>query len=277
MLQIVTVRQTGTRVSAEDQGMMERLERLEEQMGRFGEKLETLCANSDIPFDERHLVRRPRLSLEVFPTRSGAAQAATLSAASLSPAMERAESSSSNGMNTDAPAPPSTPSLHAELTSEDAAPNVLSDDAAAATFDALDAPVVDAEPTSAIPAKGENISALPVDNQTHAAHAISPPLAEPAETAAPAAIPGVNIIQPTPDNSQEAVQRSFNLIPPGAINAAGMRTRSRSRSRTLAPQETDVAMAAAQTDSSRGGNESPLPFKRPLDAEDSSSKRQRTG
>jgi hypothetical protein len=38
------VRQTGTRVSAEDQGMMERLERLEEQMGRFGEKLETVVS-----------------------------------------------------------------------------------------------------------------------------------------------------------------------------------------------------------------------------------------
>jgi hypothetical protein len=145
--------------------------------------------------------------------------------------------------------------MHAELTPEEAVPQLPSEDAAAATFDTLDAPVVDSEPTSAISAKGENISTLPVDNPTHAARTTSPPPAESAETAMPVSIPGVNIIQPTPDNSQDAVQRSFNLIPLGAINAAGMRTRSRSRTRTPAPQETDTL----------------------LDAEDNGSKRQRTG
>ena len=82
----------------------------------------------------------PRLpAQEFFPRLSDIAQAATVVAASPSQAIERAASSSSNGMNTDAPSPPSTPSLH-----EDAVLNEPTDDAEAAMFEALDAPVVDA-------------------------------------------------------------------------------------------------------------------------------------
>jgi hypothetical protein len=253
------VARTGTRMSREDQGVMERLERLEEQMGRFGEKLQRLWEQADIP---------PRLPVQEFmPRLSDMAQAATVLAASPSQAMERVASALSNGMNTNAPSLPSTPSMH-----EDAVLNEPTDDADAAMFEVLDAPVLNAAPVSfptpAIPTTtGENEPTLPAANKTHAACTISLPPAQPAHDPTPEPIPGVNVVQPTPDNSQEAAQRLFNLIPLGAINAAGMRTHSRSRTHTPAPQEMDVGVPTAPT----GGNDSPLPSKRPLEAEDGGS------
>jgi hypothetical protein len=139
-----------------------------------------------------------------------------------------------------------------------------------------------------ITSEGTTTIISPAENILHPGSADTPPasLTQPAAntTATPiantTATPGVNIIHPTPDNSQDTVQTHTTLIPPGAINAAGMRTRSRSRSHTPAPQSPtslpvpDPEARAQSSDSSTGGTKSPRPAKRGLDGEGSRSKRQ---
>ena len=239
------------RIEAQCNALGETLERairraeiLEEKLGR----VEHICESIGITFDHRSHLQGP----SPFASR---VQAATLDTASVAQvAGADAASSPAHSMDCDPPPTSVTPSSHAENTSsEDLAPHQSVEPAAPATLDALDAPVDEADEAAS--------PSAPV------------PLNEPASTATPNPIPGVNIIQPTPENSQEVAKAHSNLIPPGAINAAGMRTRSRSRS---LPVPSDAAAEMSQSsDSSRGSKNSPRPKKRPLDQEEARGKRQR--
>jgi hypothetical protein len=67
-------------------------------------------------------------------------------------------------------------------------------------------------------------------------HQVPSTVSDVMEESAPTVHPGITVVYPTPDNSQDTAATHTMLIPPGAINPAGMVTRSKSRSLTLVPQ-----------------------------------------
>jgi hypothetical protein len=53
------IHRAGIRINAEDAVAMDRLERLERQVDRFGEKLEDVCEYLGLGFDAQDRIRRP--------------------------------------------------------------------------------------------------------------------------------------------------------------------------------------------------------------------------
>jgi hypothetical protein len=305
----------GITITADDAAAMDRLEDLEKKVETLGGKVEAVCKYLGIEFDKQDEIRRrPRLDEEfgpehvewMFPMHPRT----TL----------RTVDATMESNVADHPATFTTPPLPACSPSEALAPQNPTDNAAAAHPDAMDIvsaafpPILELEaarkPSAAIAAEHNPPAAsavLPLAPGVNAAappppaHIPEPavqPAAEPGAAAAaqpdpiaaaasvPPLIPGVNLIEPTPENSQETAPTHSTLIPPGTINAAGMRTRSQSRGNTPAPTSpavlplpdpVDPAVAGQSSGSSRGSSRSPRPQKRSLVAEGSTSKRQRQG
>jgi hypothetical protein len=334
------IHRAGIRMNAEDAAAMGRLERLEMQVERFGEKLEDVCEYLGMGFDAQDRIRRPpalyddqyaavrylyprgpRTTSRETPAHHSDGgesnsnlggvdrtmpQAAAVTESPQDPVIPPAATTSpnltfpTNAGNTSAPrladnsAATVLPAATAEIsvaatdvnptaaaTSPLVTPNVMPSDGA--IRDAADVISADgaAKPLVEAPAALDANLAAP---SAEMGHQVPPTVSKVVEDSAPAVHPGITVVHPTPDNSQDTAATHTTLIPPGAINPAGMVTRSKSRSLTPVPQSpTSLPVPQSQaesssskpksTGSSRVGSKSPRLGKRKMEAEGGHGKR----
>jgi uncharacterized protein with HEPN domain len=373
------IHRAGVRINAEDAAAMDRLERLERQVERFGEKLEDVCEYLGMGFDAQDRVRRPpalyhdeyapvrylfrrgpRPTSRTTPAHPSDAEGSNSNVDGVDHAMPQAAADTEsrqdvvNHSAATATSPqPTLPTVAADTTTTSTAENSAATTLPAATA-ATHLPAATAATQLPAATAATQLPAATAATQLPAATtdisiaannvdpaAIAPPvcandlLSEGAtcdaadvmsadcaaklvveahaaldvvlaavaaergsevpsspqvvQDSAPAVHPGITVVHPTPDNSQDTAATHTTLIPPGAINAAGMQTRSRSRSFTPAPRsptslpvpqpqaESSSSSKPKSTGSSRVGSKSPRPGKRRLEAEGGRGKRLRQG
>jgi hypothetical protein len=275
------VTRAGIRISADDAAAMDRLESLENKVGKLGEKVEAVCKYLGIAFDKQDEIRRPPLLIDDEYAK----------VEWMFPVTTRRTADTTSAFNVaDLPATLTTPPLPACGPPEALVPQIPAGNADAGMSSGADNGPAPPERADTVPTASHNPADIPEPAAQPAAEPETAAASQPDPIAATSSdlppIPGVNLIEPTPENSQETAATHSTLIPPGTINAAGMRTRSQSRGNTPAPPSpavlplpdpVDPAVAGQSSGGSRGSSRSPRPPKRNLIAEESTSKRQRQG
>ena len=209
------------RIEAEEAKVMGRVEKLEKNVDMLIHKVDAVCKHLGIAPDQQDEIRRrPHSSEEDM---------GEMESVLPKPISETA------GAPTPAPAPALVPATLDHPVGA-LVPHDPTEDAAATPPANSSAPAQ----LATKPAASTNPSSQAATNVDEAAVTTANAAATPADAAAapanaaativPPAHPGVSVIHPTPDNSQDIPEMPTTLIPPGAFNAAGMRTRSRSRS-----------------------------------------------
>jgi hypothetical protein len=344
------IQRAGVRINAEDAAATDRLERLERQVERFGEKLEDVCEYLGLGFDAQDRIRRPpalyndEFALVNWPSSRITTRNRTASPEHLPGGVDGTmpQDAAGTALRQDAAGtelqqdavPPSLPTTGPQPTFPASAGDIsttpLADDTAAPTTTAgTSIAAANAGRSHAAPTTGATSSTLganetvpqdpvdvPEDDSSAERAALAAPSAEighqsPPTAArhiatnqspgplsvptadvvdAPTAIvhPGITVVHPTPDNSQDTAATHTTLVPPGPIKAAGMQTRSKSRSLTPVPQlptslpvpdpnPESSSSKPRSTGSSRVGSKSPRVGKRKMDAEGGRGKRSRQG